>query len=102
MAASTPASSSPTYPQILRQINAGQFSPVYLLHGEEGYFIDELVKRFESLLPEEEREDIFDIVHLKYRRRLGKKAGSIYWTYFDESDEESGPAEGREARDGTA
>ena len=54
------------------------------------------------LLPEEEREDIFDIVHLKYGRHLGKKAGSIYWTYFDESDEQSGPVEGREARDGTA
>ena len=54
------------------------------------------------LLSEEEREDVFDIVHLKYKRRLGKKAGSIYCTYFDESDEESGPAEGREARDGTA
>ena len=45
------------------------------------------------LLSEEEREDVFDIVHLKYKRRLGKKAESIYWTYFDESgDEESGPA----------
>ncbi len=54
------------------------------------------------LLSEEEREDVFDIVHLKYKRRLGKKAGSIYWTYFDENGEESGPAEGREARDGTA
>ena len=54
------------------------------------------------LLPEEEREDVFDIVHLKYKRRIGKKAESIYWTYFDESDEQSGPAEGREARDGTA
>ena len=54
------------------------------------------------LLPEEEREDVFDIVHLKYKRQLGKKAGSIYWTYFDENGEESGPAEGREARDGTA
>lgn len=54
------------------------------------------------LLPEEEREDVFDIVHLKYERRLGKKAESIYWTYFDGSDEQSGPAEGREARDGTA
>ena len=55
------------------------------------------------LLSEEEREDVFDIVHLKYKRRLGKKAESIYCTYFDESgDEESGPAEGREARDGTA
>lgn len=54
------------------------------------------------LLPEEEREDVFDIVHLKYKRRIGKKAESIYWTYFDESDEQSGPIEGREARDGTA
>ena len=54
------------------------------------------------LLPEEEREDVFDIVHLKYKRRIGKKAESIYWTYFDGSDEQSGPAEGREAQDGTA
>ena len=55
------------------------------------------------LLPEEEREDIFDIVHLKYKRRVERKRESIYWTYFDESgDEQSGPAEGREARDGTA
>lgn len=34
--------------------------------------------------------------------RLGGGCG-IYWTYFDGSgDEQSGPAEGREARDGTA
>lgn len=61
----------------------------------------DLVAMF-RLLPEEEREDVFDIVHLKYKRRIGKKAESIYWTYFDESDEQSGPVEGREARDGTA
>lgn len=55
------------------------------------------------LLPEEEQEDVFDIVHLKYKRRVERKRESIYWTYFDGSaDEESGPAEGREARDGTA
>lgn len=51
------------------------------------------------LLPEEEREDIFDIVHLKYKRRIERKKESIYWTYFED---ESGPAEDREARDGTA
>lgn len=62
----------------------------------------DLVAMF-RLLPEDEREDVFDIVHLKYRRRIGKKAESIYWTYFDESsDEKRGPAEGREAQDGTA
>lgn len=62
----------------------------------------DLVAMF-RLLPEEEREDIFDIVHLKYKRRIERKRKSIYWTYFEEdSGEESGPAGGREARGGTA
>lgn len=62
----------------------------------------DLVAMF-RLLPEEEREDVFDIVHLKYKRRVEKKRESIYWTYFDESGSgESGPAGGREASDGTA
>lgn len=45
-----------TYDSLCRQLEAGQYSPVYLLHGEEGYYIDELVKRFEGILNEEERE----------------------------------------------
>ena len=59
----------------------------------------DLVAMF-RLLPEEEREDVFDIVHLKYKRRVERKRESIYWTYTE--DEKRGPAEGREARDGTA
>lgn len=51
------------------------------------------------LLPEEEREDIFDVVYLKYKRRVERKKESIYWTYFEEG---SGPAEGHEAHGGTA
>ena len=27
------------------------------------------------------REDVFDIVHLKYKRRVDRKRESIYWTY---------------------
>lgn len=62
----------------------------------------DLVAMF-RLLPEEEREDIFDIVHLKYKRRVERKKESIYWTYFDgSSDGQSGPAEDRETRGGTA
>lgn len=62
----------------------------------------DLVAMF-RLLPPEEREDIFDIVHLKYKRRIERKRESIYWTYFEEdSGEKSGPAEGREAYGGTA
>lgn len=45
-----------TFPQLMRQIANRQLAPIYLLHGEEGYYIDELVKAFEGLLPEEDRD----------------------------------------------
>lgn len=50
------ATATVTYDSLCRQIAAGEYAPVYLLHGEEGYYIDELVKRFEAILPEDERE----------------------------------------------
>lgn len=61
----------------------------------------DLVAMF-RLLPSLEQEDVFDIIHLKYKRHVEKKRDSIFWTYAAENDERSGPAEGREARDGTA
>ncbi|MDE7466927.1 MAG: DNA polymerase III subunit delta [Muribaculaceae bacterium] len=45
-----------TFDTIKRQLSAGQYAPVYLLHGSEGYYIDELVKMFERILPEADRE----------------------------------------------
>ncbi len=33
-----------------------QLAPVYLLHGEEGFYIDQLVKDFEALVPEADRD----------------------------------------------
>lgn len=44
------------YDEIVRQINAGSLAPIYLLHGAEGYFIDELLKRFEDIIPESDRD----------------------------------------------
>lgn len=62
----------------------------------------DLVAMF-RLLPSLEQEDVFDIIHLKYKRHVEKKRDSIFWTYAAESDAtKSGPAESREARDGTA
>lgn len=61
----------------------------------------DLVAMF-RLLPSLEKEDVFDIVHLKYKRHVEKKRDSIFWTYAAENDKKSGPAEDREARDGTA
>ena len=55
------------------------------------------------LLPVHVREDMFDQVFCLYRKYVERKRESIYWTYAeDRSAEKSGPAEGRETRDGTA
>lgn len=50
------AAAAPTFDSIKRQIEQHNLAPVYLLHGEEGYYTDELVKAFERVLPEEDRE----------------------------------------------
>ena len=62
----------------------------------------DLVAMF-RLLPEEAKKEIFDLTHFKYTRLGDGEKESIFWTYFDGSeDEKSGPAWSREARDGTA
>lgn len=50
------STAGPTYPELRRKITARQLAPVYLLHGEEGYYTDELVKLFEEVVPEDERD----------------------------------------------
>ena len=68
------------------------------LEGEEA----DLIAMY-RLLPEEQREDIFDLVHLKYRKHVERKKESIYWTYHNGSSAtKSGPAEDAEAQGGTA
>lgn len=51
------------------------------------------------LLPSHVREDMFEQVYCLYRKYSERKKESIYWTYFED---ESGPAEDREAHGGTA
>ncbi|MCS6928752.1 MAG: DNA polymerase III subunit delta [Saprospiraceae bacterium] len=44
------------FDEVLRDIKTGKFSPLYLLHGEEPYFIDRIEAAIEmEALPEEER-----------------------------------------------
>lgn len=45
-----------TFESLKSQLAKRQYAPVYLLHGEEGYYIDALVKIFEQILPPEERD----------------------------------------------
>lgn len=45
-----------TFSSLKQQIEKKTLAPVYLLHGEEGYYIDELVKMFENVLPDDMRD----------------------------------------------
>ena len=51
------AASAPTYKDILRQAQSGRdLAPVYILHGEEGFYTDRLVEAFTELVPEADRD----------------------------------------------
>lgn len=45
-----------TFDSLRRRLANGQYDPVYLLHGEEGFYIDELVKEFEKIIPADDKE----------------------------------------------
>lgn len=46
-----------TFDEVAKQIHTKKFAPVYILAGEEPFFIDRLSKMFEeSILPQEERD----------------------------------------------
>lgn len=50
------AAESIAFEQLKRAIASGNLRPVNILHGEEGYYIDELVKLFERVIPKEDRD----------------------------------------------
>ncbi len=50
------ATAAPTFASLTSEIKARKFAPVYLLHGEEGFFIDRLISQFEKILTPDERE----------------------------------------------
>ncbi len=45
-----------SFASLRRQIKSERPQPVYLLHGEEGYYIDALAQTFEELVPEADRD----------------------------------------------
>lgn len=50
------ASNNKTYNEILSDIKRHTVAPIYILYGDESFFIDRLVKEFEALVPESERD----------------------------------------------
>lgn len=45
-----------TYADIKKQLASGRPAPVYLIHGEEGYYADRLAREFETMVPEQDRQ----------------------------------------------
>lgn len=50
------AAAATSYDDIRRALKQRRFAPVYLLHGEEGFFTDQLVKEFENILTPDEKD----------------------------------------------
>lgn len=62
MAKKESSSKSVTFDAMVRQIREKQFAPVYLLHGEEPFFIDRLCKMFEESILEPDERDFNQVV----------------------------------------
>ncbi len=50
------ATPTTTFESLQRSLANGDYRPIYLIHGKEGYYIDVLVKQFEKILPPDDRE----------------------------------------------
>lgn len=50
------APSALSFASLMTSLKKGEVAPVYLIHGEEGFYADRLVRIFEEMLPEELRD----------------------------------------------
>ncbi len=57
------ASPTVTFDELRRSLHSGDYRPLYLLHGKEGYYIDVLVKQFEAIVPEEDRDFGLNVIY---------------------------------------
>lgn len=62
MAKNVSSTKSASYSDVVAQIQEKRFAPVYLLHGEEPFFIDRLCKMFEESILEPEERDFNQVV----------------------------------------
>ena len=69
------AAKTQDYASICKDIEQGHFAPVYLLHGEESFFIDKILNMLlEKTLTEEEKDfnltQFFEIGRASCRERV--------------------------------
>lgn len=69
-------SSGPSFREVMTDIKKKKFAPVYLLMGEEDYYIDQLAKALESSVVEEADRDFNSIVFYGADSDIGRVIGS--------------------------
>lgn len=52
----TPAPATHTFDSIRRALENGRYAPVYALYGQEGYYIDALVREFDKIIPPADKQ----------------------------------------------
>lgn len=45
-----------SFAELRTQLKSRRYAPIYIIHGEEGYYIDELLKEFTEIIPEADRD----------------------------------------------
>ena len=45
-----------SFAELRTQLKAKKYAPIYILHGEEGYYIDALLEEFINIVPESDRD----------------------------------------------
>ncbi|GAB5409160.1 MAG: DNA polymerase III subunit delta [Balneolaceae bacterium] len=55
--------SADTFHQLSQEISSGNLKPVYYLFGEEEFYLDQLLEKFSSILPPNEKDFNFDLLY---------------------------------------
>lgn len=69
-------SSGPTFREVMTSIKKGKFSPVYILMGEEPYYIDQISRALENSVVGEDDRDFNSIIYYGADAEIGKVIGS--------------------------
>jgi len=55
--------SNQIYQQVVGELNSGNLKPIYYLFGEEDFYLDQLLDRFSTIIPPDQKDFNFDLLY---------------------------------------
>lgn len=55
--------SNQVFQQVVGELNSGNLKPIYYLFGEEEFYLDQLLEKFSSIIPPEQKDFNFDLLY---------------------------------------